>query len=52
MILEILIEGRDKFAQRHISRVIKYAMTRVKMLERDDILNSTMEMVKETIEEK
>ena len=50
--LEILIEGKDKFAQKHISRVIKYAMCRVKMLERDDILNSTMETVKETIEGK
>lgn len=46
----ILIEGKDKLAQRHISRVIKYAMCKVKMLEKDDILNATTETVKETID--
>jgi hypothetical protein len=50
VILDILIEGTDKLAQRHISRVIKYAICRVKMLERDDILNATMEPHKEVID--
>ena len=50
MLLSTLIEGKDKLAQRHISRVIKYAMCKVKMLEKDDILNSTAESVKVTID--
>ena len=50
MMHSILIEGKDKLAQRHISRVIKYAMCKVKMLEKDDILNATTETVKETID--
>ena len=41
IILEILIEGKDKLAQRNVARVIKYLICRMKLLEKDDIENET-----------
>lgn len=37
VILEILLDGKDKGAQKHVARVIKYLVCRMKMIEKDSI---------------
>jgi hypothetical protein len=44
LIMGILIEGGDSLAQKHVARVIKYLLCRLKMLEKEDIEAETQEM--------
>jgi hypothetical protein len=48
IILEILLDGKDKLAQRYVSRVIKYLVCKMKMIEKDDIDKGTIETATET----
>ena len=47
VVMELLLEARDGGAQRHCARVIKYLLCKMKMLEKDDIINETMEKYNE-----
>ena len=48
IILEILLDGKDKLAQRYVARVIKYLVCKMKMIEKDDIDKGTIETATET----
>ena len=45
---EVLLECSDKNAQKHLARVIKYALCQLKMEEKDSALSHEMETVTET----
>ena len=47
-ILEILLEGRDSLAQKHVGRVMKYMLCKLKMLEKEDIEEGTKESYMQT----
>ena len=49
IILEILLDGKDKGAQKHVARVIKYLVCRMKMIEKDSIKSGETQMVTEVI---
>ena len=49
VIMEVLLESKDKSAQNHCARVIKYLICKMKMLEKDDIRNDAREKYTETI---
>ena len=44
VVMEILLEGKDELARSHVSRTIKYLLCRMKIIEKDDIVNDTMEI--------
>ena len=43
VIMEVLIESRDASGQKQCARVIKYLLCKMKMLEKEYILNDTKE---------
>lgn len=48
IILEILLDGKDKLAQKHVARVVKYLVCRMKMIEKDEIESGATETATET----
>ena len=48
-IMEILIEGKDAAAVRHCSRVIKFLLCKMKLIEKDDIMNDVREKYTERV---
>ena len=48
IIMEILLDGKDKTAQKHVSRVIKYLLCRMKIIEKDEIKSNSKEEYKHT----
>ena len=43
VMMEILLEGKDSLALKHVSRVMKYLLCKMKMLEKEDIEDEVME---------
>lgn len=48
-ILEILFDCTDKVAQANVSRLIRYLLCRLKVLEKEDLLNGTTESITEKV---
>ena len=46
--MEIILEGKDKTAQLHVARVMKYLLCRLKLIEKDDIQSNSTEEYKFT----
>ena len=43
VIMDVLVEGKDLAAMRHCSRVIKFLLCKMKLIEKDDIMNDVRE---------
>ena len=41
--MEILLEGKDKVAQRNVARFVKYLVCRLKMIEKEDVESNAKE---------
>jgi hypothetical protein len=48
-IFEVIIEGKDTAAMRHCARVIKFLLCKMKLIEKDDILNDVREQYTELV---
>ena len=42
-VLDVLLEGKDSLAQKHVARVIKYLICRMKILEKAEIESDAKE---------
>ena len=48
-IMEVIIEGKDAAAIRHCSRVLKFLLCKMKLIEKEDIENNVRETYDATI---
>ena len=49
VILDVLVDGKDMAAMRHCARVIKFLLCKMKLIEKDDILNDVREQYTEKV---